>query len=533
MSVAQARFIYHTTAEELQQGELRFKILPDKSIEVDISGNLQDASTIGEPLPIQSMSLDLTLSPSATDLTRVEGGSMIKFTPTYSEQLSALDLALNVHSVKNADEMTIQFKLEDYLGVEGTINRSTDEATSETAITFELTAEIWYSAVPKEAIQEITQNFPLYKQQLESEISQRMNGKLEITELNLVSSSLDSTSATLIISGKIIGDLYQGVTNLITQKTEQEIVPTKIINSVKIRSGDLHIEFDKTELAFEIGFNWIVEGDINKQANDMKNLLADECLQSSTVTPKMSMVINDLMIPAELNIENLNAHYESTFDSQLMTSNFNLSGLKFTSPTQETFFRNLNIALSEYPLPGYKIAFEGGSDDTSYLEIVAAQTAPEPVENDLRTAVFSTSDLTNLDKISFETRQWPTSTISLNQTNLTEGGMIKVEGTLIQEGDPVIGQSVDISANNIWVGTAKTDINGGYSLTYRFEDTGTYEVKSSLIFYEKNIESQPVLVTVNPPASGLTNLILPVAGVAIILTAVAGVILYTRKAPVK
>ncbi len=480
------------------------------------------------------MSLDLTLSPSATDLTRIKGNSVIKFTPTYSEQLSAINLALNVHSVKNADEITIQFKLEDYLGVEGTINRSTDEATSETTITFELTATIWYSTAPKEAIQEITQNFPLYKQQLESQVSQQMQGKLEITELNLVSSSFEPTSATLILSGTMIGDLYQGISTLITQTTQQEIgAPTQIINSAKIRSGDINIEFDKTELAFKIEFDYLVEGDVNKQANDMKNLLAEEYLQSPTITPKMTNVINGLLIPAELNVENLNAHYDCAFDGQLMGFNFHISGLTFTPPTQETFFSNLNLALSEYPLPGYKIAFEGGSDDNSYLEIVTVQATPEPVENDLRTAVFSSSELANLDQISFEAKQWPTSTISLNQTSLTEGGVVKVEGTLTQEGAPVKDQTVNITANNVWIGTAKTDIEGGFSYAYQFDNTGTYEVKSTLVFYEKTVESQPVNVMVSPPNGGLTNLLFPAAGVAIILAAAVGVIIYTRKARVK
>jgi hypothetical protein len=212
-----------------------------------------------------------------------------------------------------------------------------------------------------------------------------------------------------------------------------------------------------------------------------------------------------------------------------MGLNFHIDGLRFTPPSTKVFLSSLNQALIEYPLPGYDISIEGGSDETGYFEIVPAQATSKSGENDLRKVVVSSNNIANLDQISFEERIWPTSTIILNQTSLAEGGIVSVEGTLTQYGVPVQGHIVSITANNNVIGMTKTGNDGEFSCTCQFQDSGTYEVKSTLNFYEKNVESQPVLVTVSSPSILPANLVLLLVGGAAILAAAVGLVLYTKR----
>jgi len=78
------------------------------------------------------------------------------------------------------------------------------------------------------------------------------------------------------------------------------------------------------------------------------------------------------------------------------------------------------------------------------------------------------------------------------------------------------------------MGTVETDYEGIFSFTYKFVDTGSYEVKSSCEYYEKTLESPITTVTVKSPPLLPSELVVLVIGIAIAV-AVVGYVLVKRR----
>ena len=84
------------------------------------------------------------------------------------------------------------------------------------------------------------------------------------------------------------------------------------------------------------------------------------------------------------------------------------------------------------------------------------------------------------------------------------------------------------AVNDMVVGIVETDQEGGFSFTYKFVDTGSYEVKSSCEYYEKTLESPITTVTVKSPSLLTPELIAFVTG-TVVAVAVGGYILVKRR----
>ncbi|MFB0557523.1 MAG: hypothetical protein ACETVY_00265, partial [Candidatus Bathyarchaeia archaeon] len=138
-------------------------------------------------------------------------------------------------------------------------------------------------------------------------------------------------------------------------------------------------------------------------------------------------------------------------------------------------------------------------------------------------------NLADLNLVSFEVREWPTPTLTLSQTEVVAGDTVNIEGVLAIEGEPVEGQEVIIAANDMVIGTVETDHEGCFSFTYKFEDAGSYEVKSSCEYYETTLESQITAVTVKSPSLLPPGLLAPVIGGVVVAVAAVGYILVKRR----
>ena len=520
------------------EGNMTFKVYPDESIKVKVIGGLEQAiEAYLEPPPVYNVSFNLASIPIGMNLTDVKGICVIKLSPTYSVLLSALDVDIEIHGEDLRSNTTILFNLPGYFGVNGTIGAFTDEATWESTLDFDLTATIWYAVIPKEEIQEFVQMFPMLKSQIVSQMIDLTEGNVTLQELTLVSSEIGATSAKLTITGSIAGDFGKGMMALSAKYMALQgiDIPQTVpsisqdeLRYIRPKSADLHITFDRNELAFKIDSESIIEGDLDRQLNVIKNIFLEQILQSPQITPEMAPMINNFLLPTEMSIENLNIAFEYTFDGEKHNLKFAVDGLGLRPPTTEALLTVLNEALAEVSMPSFSLALEGASDEKEFVEIEVPPTTSEPVSKDPRKVVWIVDNLANLNLVSLKVREWPTLTLTVSQAEVIPGDTVNIEGVLAIEGEPVDGQEVDIAVNDMVMGTVETDHEGGFSFTYKFVDTGSYEVKSSCQYYEKTLESPITTVTVKSP-SPLTPELIAFATGTVVALAVVGYILVKRR----
>lgn len=487
------------------EGDMTFEVYPDGSIKVKVVGSLEQALTpYGEPPPIYNVSFDLAYSPAGMNLTDLKCKFVIKLSPVSAVLLSALDLDIEVHSEDLTTNATILFNMPGFVGVNGTVGSVTEEATLESTLDFDLAVTIWYTLYPKENIQQIVQNFPSFKSLLASQISEATEGNLTLQDLTLVSHEIGPMSATLTFTGSIGGDFVKGMMALSTKmapiaigvpQTAPTISPEEL-KYAKTKSADLYVTFDGEELAFKVDFEGVTEGDIDRQTNVMKNIFLEQFLQSPQITQEMALVINNVLLPTDMSIVNLNIILEYTFDGEKHDLNFAVDGLGLKPPTIEALLTILQETSTRSPMPSFTLTLEGASDEKEFVEIQVPPTTTEPVLMEPRKVVWELANLTDLNLVSFKAREWPTLTSTVSQTEAVAGDTVNIEGVLTVEGEPLTGQMVDIVVNDIVVRTVETDPEGGFSFTYKFEAVGSYEVKATFKYYEKTLESPISTVTV-------------------------------------
>jgi hypothetical protein len=519
------------------EGNMTFKVYPDKSIKMNVAGSLEQAIEAYVTSPLSDFSLNLAKSPSGVNLTETKGIIVMKLSPMFSTLLAALDFDIETHGEELRSNTTILFKLPGYLSVNGTLGSFADESTGEGTQDFALTATIWYSIFPKELIQEYVQMFPTFKSLIETQLSELTEGNITLQELTLVIGEIGGTSATLTITGSLVGDFVKGGMALSTNYMEllgiddSQMAPflsPEELMMIKTKSADFHIRFDRNELAFKMDSETVIEGDLDKMMNIIMDINLENLLQSPYITPESALMINNILIPTEISTENLNVAFEYSFDGEKLKLDFAVEGLGFKPPTTEAFLTILDEALTGASLPGFSLVLEGGSDEEEFVEIEVPPTTSEPVVEGPRKVVWTVDNLVNLDLVSFKVREWPTLTLTVSQTEVVAGDTVNMGGVLSIEGEPVEGQEVDIAVNDMVMGTVETDQEGGFSFTYTFVDLGSYEVRSSCEFYEKTLESPIATVTVKSPPLLTPELVALLIGIAIAV-AVVGYILMKRR----
>ena len=519
------------------EGNVTFKVYPDESIEMNVAGSLEQAIEAYFTPPVYDAYFNLAYLTSGVNLTEVKGTFAIKLSPMYSVLLSALDLDIEIHGEGLRSDTTILFNLPGYLGVNGTLGAFADESTGENTQDFDLTTTIWYSVIPKEEIQGFVETFPELKSLIATQLGELTEGNITLQELTLVIGEIGDTSATLTITGSLVGDFVKGGMALSTNYMtllgidDSQMAPflsPEELMMIKTKSVDLHIRFDRNELAFLWDSETVIEGDMDKLMNIINDISLEQTLQSPYTTPEWALMINNFLLPTEISTENLNVAFEYSFDGEKIKLDFAVEGLGFRPPTTEAFLTILDEALTGASLPGFSLVLEGGSDEKEFVEIEVPPTTSEPVVEGPRKVVWIVDNLANLNLVSLKVREWPTLTLTVSQTEVAAGDTVNMEGVLSIEGEPVEGQEVDVAVNDMVMGTVETDHEGGFSFTYTFVDTGSYEVKSSCEYYEKTLESPFTTVTVKSPPLLPSELVAPVIGIAIAV-AVVGYIWMKRR----
>jgi len=519
------------------EGNVTFKVYPDESITMNVAGSLEQATEAYFTFPVSEFSFNFAISPSGVNLKEIRGIIVMKLSPMYSTLLAALDLDIQTHSEDLRSNTTILLNMHGYLRLNGTLGSSADESTGEGTQDFALTATVWYQIFPKELIQEYVQMFPTLKSQLTTQLSELSEGNITLQELTLVIGEMGDSSATLTITGSLVGDFTEGGMALSTNYMEllgiddSQMAPflsPEELMMMKPKSADFHLGFDRTELAFKMDSEGVIEGDLDKLMNIAMDISLEQILQSPYTDPETALMINDVLLPTEISMENLNVAFEYSLDGEKLLLDFAVEGLGFRPPTTEAFLTILDKALTGASLPDFSLVLEGGSDEKEFVEIEVPPTTSDPVIEDPRKVVWIVDNLANLNLVSIKVREWPTPTLTLSQTEVVAGDMINIEGALAIEGKPIEGKEVTIAANDMIIGTVETDHEGVFSFTYKFEDAGSYEVKSSCEYYEITLESQITDVTVKSPSLLSSELVVPVIGI-VIAVAVVGYILMKRR----
>jgi len=462
------------------EGNMTFTFYPDGSIKMTVIGSLEQAMETDFPPPVYDVYFNLAKSPSGVNLTKTKGIIVMKLSPMYSTLLAALELNIEAHGEGLRSNATILFNMPGYLGVNGTLGSVTDESTGEGIQDFALTATIWYPIVPKEEIQEFIQTFPTLKSQIATQISELSEGNITLQELTLVSREIDYYSTSLTITGCLVGDFVEGgmalSTNLIPllgindTQTAPYLSPEELMN-MKTKSADIHIRFDRNELAFLMDSESVVEGDMDKLINVMMDTWLEEYLQDLyldlylkdpylIIDPETELMINDVLIPTDISTENLNVSFEYSFDGENIKLDFAVEGLVFRPPTTEAFLTILDKALAGGSVPGFSLIFEGGSDEEGFVEIEVPPTTSEPIMAFPLRVVWIVDNLANLNLVSFKVREGPPPppplppildnlTITSKEIEVEEGEIFIVSFDITNIDSQSINYGVDIHIENV------------------------------------------------------------------------------------
>lgn len=518
------------------EGNMTFTLYPDESIKMNVYGSLEQA-TEAYLFPLHYFSLNLASSPTGVNLTESKGTIVVKLSPMYTTLLAALDLDIQTHSDARRSNTTILFNLPGYLRLNGTLGSVGDESTGEGTQDFALTATIWHSIIPNEEIQGVVQMFPMYKSLIETQLSELTEGNITLQELTLIIGETDYTSTTLTITGSLVGDFNKGGMALSTNYIEllgiddSQMAP--MINPeelmIKTKSADLHIWFDRNDLAFKMDSESVIEGDMDRLINIMMDANLEQILQSNYTDPESALMINNILLPTDLSIENLNIASEFSIDGEKVKLDFAVEGLGFSPPTTEAFLTILDKVFTGGYLPGFSLVLVGGSDEEEFVEIKVPRTTSYPAVLGHRRVVWIVDNLANLDLVSFKVREWPTLTLTVSETEVVAGDTVEIEGVLSIEGESSEGQEIDLAVNDMVMATVESGPEGVFSFTYTFDDAGSYEVKSSSEFYEKTLESPITTLTVKSPPLVPSEYVVPVMVGVVIAVAVAGYILMKRR----
>lgn len=410
------------------EGDMTFRVFPDESVEMRIIGNSEWALRPGEtPPPYYEVDFELINSPMGVNLTDVAGILGVKLDPEHAETLGDLDLDILVHEEALNLEVTILFNLPEYAGVDGRIGFTTDEATSESTLDLDLTVTIWYTFYPREYIEMFIPYFPMLKAEVISQVSEVSDGNLTVQDLTLVDSEIGPVSATLTLSATIVGYFGESIpalteiTSLVTGQSQTAMTTLfmgipQIASQVwrgeftEIKSSDLHINFDKEELAFTLAAEGVVEGDLDRQVNAIKSHFMEEALQDPYVSQEAVQVINDFFLPTNVSIVNLNTTFEYSQSDEIHAIAFTFGGLELKPPTPQALLSVLQDASDDANQPGFNLTLEGASDGNRYVEIVVPETTAEPILMEPRKVVWEFDHIENLSHVTFKVK---TSTLSM------------------------------------------------------------------------------------------------------------------------
>jgi hypothetical protein len=410
--------------ESSQDADITFRVYPNGDFELRAQGSLeQNFDYYQTTLPIREMLFSLQGEPVDTDLYSESGSIVFKLGPQFAIFLASLDLDIVLHADRLSSETTIQLGFPGMVDLDMSVETVSQEGTFEGSIDVEATATIWYSVVPEETINMFVLGFPLFKAEIESQLLEYSEGNLELSELAIIESELGEVSATIIAKMTVEGDFGAGVTSFAESYTPyydttmESSIPSELLMATAMRSADVHISYDSEDLAFNVEYEVTLEGDIDEQFNAMKDLILEELLEESDLDADGARLMYGLILPTEVSIANLGITFNVELDAESSIIEFDVGGLVLKPPSPEALLSVLEDASEEIITDDLTLTFEGISLGDEYVEIQVPDETTEPLSQEPQKVVWTFADLENLDKVSFEVKETPSSSSTPSLTS--------------------------------------------------------------------------------------------------------------------
>jgi hypothetical protein len=140
-----------------------------------------------------------------------------------------------------------------------------------------------------------------------------------------------------------------------------------------------------------------------------------------------------LILPTEVSIVNLGITFNVELDAESSIIEFDVGGLVLKPPSPEALLSILEEASEEIITDDLTLTFEGISLGDEYVEIQVPDETTEPFSQEPQKVVWTFADLENLDKVSFEVKETPSSSStpsSSTPSSLTSNLLIPAVGVV-------------------------------------------------------------------------------------------------------
>jgi len=401
--------------------DITFRVFPNGDFEMRVNGTLEEGYDYYQTAsPLREMQFSFLGEPIEEDLYRESGSIVFKLGPQLALFLASLDLDIDMHAERLNSETTIQLGVPGMLGLEMSVESVSQEETSVGSVDVEATATIWYSIIPEETINVYVLGFPLIRAELESQIYDYSDGNLELTELEIIDIELGEVSATMTVKITVEGDFGAGITAIAENYSPDYLYPEEPPSfpeswmTTAVRSGDVHITFDSEDLAFNVEYEALLEGDIDEQVNSLKDLLLEDFLEGSDLDPDVTRLIYTLILPTEVSIVNLRITFNAILDTEHPAIEFDIDRFVLKPPSPEALLSYLGEASEGVEGDKVTLILEGVSQENQYVEIQVPDETTEPLSMEPQKVVWAFSDLENLDKVTFDIKETSSSTTFTN-----------------------------------------------------------------------------------------------------------------------
>lgn len=394
------------------EGDVTFKVYPGGEFSMVASVGLeQDFDPPGVGSPIRGVSFAFDIEVMEDDLYGQTGSLVFEMGSMYAIFLSNLDLDVEIHGERLSSEATFRVTLPGMVAAEGRMETAVDEGTLEGVMDLEANATVWFSLLPEQAIQGFMDELPELKAELETLIYENSEHSLVLEVFTVDEVERGELSATFALEARIAGDFSSLVglfENAIPSYLDDDVKTSVIPENWEIptmRSGDLHIYFDGEDLAFNVDFEALMEGDPDATVNDAKDLFFEKLLEEYSPDPDAARLIDELLLPTELGVSDLHAELDVSIGSDSVAMGFEMDGLILRPPTPVVLLEYLEEASNKAPMEDVTLTFEGMSHGGEYVEIEVPELTTEPLSEEPTRVVWAFADLENLDQVSFSTME--------------------------------------------------------------------------------------------------------------------------------
>ena len=388
-------------------GDLTIIFFPDSEIEVQIDGGTHQVTGSSDISSyMRGLSFTHIITEEGSNLHRMNSNMIINFGPQLALFLASLDLDIEAHLDNHNAEVSLLTAVPGIASVEGVIRMNLEEDTYHGVLETELSATLWYMFFPKEQIEMMLENALSLKAEFESQVTELSGARLEVVEF-ILDSEVGSISTLVTLRVVLSGDWREGfmeiADNVASDYMDESFLDTEFSPDVlvSLRSSDVHITFDSEEFALNIEAETILEGEIDDQANRIKDEICEKVLEEGDVDDDTREAIEEFILPTELKISRLNASV--TMSQENGTSiEFYASGIGLAPPSTALLLEYLEKASEEMDYAEFTLNLVGASSNGEYVEIIVPDSTSDPLLGEPSRVSWEFANLEDMDQIKIQ-----------------------------------------------------------------------------------------------------------------------------------